>query len=319
MEGVLMSIFKKLFGWTKSKQPEKEGAGESGVAKPPLAAPPTMPLKEPIDPELKLDEDETPKDLQYLVAGYGQSVGKQRDHNEDALFALTTMLSGDNAQIPFGLYMVADGMGGHQHGDIASGTAVRAMAGYILRKLYIPLLDVSQESPSQPLQEIMQNGLYEAHRAIPKYAPGGGTTMTAVLIMGSQITIAHVGDSRAYAVYADGHMQVLTRDHSLVKRLEELGQITPDEAAQHPQRNVLYRALGQAEPFEPDITTFPLHHPGYLFICSDGLWGVVSERDIYRLIAANPIPEQACKKLVEAANAAGGPDNITAILVRMPD
>ena len=253
----MASFFKKMFGRNKDAQPAKDEAESSEVTKPNLIAPPTMPLKDPSDPELKLVSDEPSGDIKHLIAGYGQSVGKQRDHNEDALFSLTTMLTGENVQIPFGLYIVADGMGGHEHGDIASGTAVRSMAGYMLRKLYLPLLDLPQESPSEPLQEIMQNGLYEAHKVIPKYAPGGGTTMTAVLIMGDQITIAHVGDSRAYAVYADGHMQVLTRDHSLVKRLEELGQLTPEEAAQHPQRNVLYRALGQVEPFEPDITTFP--------------------------------------------------------------
>ena len=315
----MAGFFQKLFGKGKSAQPDIVEAGEGEATKPGLSAPPTMPLKDPLDLEQKFQDDGTAGVVHYLSAGYGQSVGKQRDHNEDALFSLTTMLSGDTAHIPFGLYIVADGMGGHQHGDIASETAVRAMSAYILRKLYIPLLESPQEPPSEPLQEIMQNGLYEAHKIIPKFAPGGGTTMTAVLIMGDQITIAHVGDSRAYAVYADGHMQVLTRDHSLVKRLEELGQLTAEEAAQHPQRNVLYRALGQVEPFEPDITTFPLHHPGYLFICSDGLWGVVAEREIYRLIASSSNPEQACSKLVDAANAAGGPDNITAILVRIPD
>lgn len=315
----MMDFFKKILGKEKSTPPGEVEPGAGETTKPTLTAPPTKPLKDPLDLDLQFTVADLPVDIHYLVAGCAQSVGKQRDHNEDALFSLTTTLSSEAAQIPFGLYIVADGMGGHQHGDIASGTAVRAMAGYILRKLYLPLLDLAQGPPSEPLQEIMQNGLYEAHKAIPKYAPGGGTTMTAVLIMGAQITIAHVGDSRAYAIYADGHMQVLTRDHSLVKRLEELGQLTAEEAAQHPQRNVLYRALGQVEPFEPDITTFPLHHPGYLFICSDGLWGVVPERDIYHLIATNPIPEQACAKLVDAANAAGGPDNITAILVRMPD
>lgn len=314
----MTGIIKKIFGREKNPTLAKVEAAE-GTMKPELAAPPTMPLKDKQEIDPQIVQDDQSGESKYMVAGFGQSVGKQRDHNEDALFVLTTMLSGDKTQIPFGLYIVADGMGGHQHGDIASGTAVRAMAGYILRKLYIPLLDVPQSSPNEPLQEIMQNGLYEAHKAIPKFAPGGGTTMTAVLIMGDQLTIAHVGDSRAYAVYPDGHMQVLTRDHSLVKRLEELGQLTAEEAAQHPQRNVLYRALGQAEPFEPDITTFPLHHPGYLFLCSDGLWGVVAEHDIYRLIATNPSPQQACLKLVDAANAAGGPDNITAILVRMPD
>ena len=315
----MTGIFKRLFGREKSTQPAKVEAADNEAVTQGQSAPPTMPLKDPLEIDKQLIHDEKPGDINYLVVGYSQSVGKQRDHNEDALFSLTTMLSGEDSQIPFGLYIVADGMGGHQHGDIASCTAVRSMAGYILRKLYIPLLELPQSPPSEPLQEVMQNGLFEAHKAIPKFAPGGGTTMTAVLIMGDQLTIAHVGDSRAYAVYKDGHMQVLTRDHSLVKRLEELGQLTAEEAAQHPQRNVLYRALGQVEPFEPDITTFPLHHSGYLFLCSDGLWGLLSERDIYRLIVTNPSPQQACLKLVEAANAAGGPDNITAILVRLPD
>jgi serine/threonine protein phosphatase PrpC len=315
----MAGFFRKLLGKEKNLTPAKVDAAESDTGISGLTAPPTMPLKDPSEIDPPKVQEEKPGETKNLIAGFAQSVGKQRDHNEDAMFVLTTMLTGDNTQIPFGLYIVADGMGGHQHGDIASGTAVRAMAGYILRKLYIPLLDLPQSTPSEPLQEIMQNGLMEAHKVIPKFAPGGGTTMTAVLIMGDQLTVAHVGDSRAYAVYADGHMQVLTRDHSLVKRLEELGQLTAEEAAQHPQRNVLYRALGQAEPFEPDITTFPIHHSGYLFLCSDGLWGVVPERDIYHLITTSATPQQACSRLVDAANAGGGPDNITAILVRMPD
>jgi len=315
----MAGFFKRLFSKTKSEKPVLEVVTDQEAAKTGQVAPPTMPLKDRHDTDKAKTKELKRGDINYLVSGYGQSIGKQRDHNEDALYVLTTMLSSDDSMIPFGLYIVADGMGGHQHGDIASVTAVRAMAGYILRKFYIPLLDLSQGPPNETLQEIMQNGLFEAHRAIPKYAPGGGTTMTAVLIMGDQMTIAHVGDSRAYAIHGDGQMQALTRDHSLVKRLEELGQLTAEEAAQHPQRNVLYRALGQVEPFEPDITTFPLHHPGYLFLCSDGLWGVLNEHDIFQMITTNPSPEQACLQLVEAANAAGGPDNITAILVRMPD
>jgi len=312
-----MNFFEKILGRLMHKPPGEDPAAEGDGVKP-VITPPTIPLKDPLDINTQ-QETEHSINVSYLVAGYGQSVGKQRDHNEDALFVLTTMLERDHSSIPFGLYIVADGMGGHQHGDIASSTAVRAMAGYILRKLFIPSLDLPQVTPNDPVQDIMQNGLYEAHKAIPKYAPGGGTTLTAILIMGDQMTVAHVGDSRAYAISASGTLQVLTRDHSLVKRLEELGQITPEEAAQHPQRNVLYRALGQPEPFEPDITTFPLNHPGHVFLCSDGLWGVVPEREVYRLIVSSSNPQQACMKLIDAANAAGGPDNITAILVRMPD
>ena len=99
----------------------------------------------------------------------------------------------------------------------------------------------------------------------------------------------------------------------------ELGQITTDEAAVHPQRNVLYRALGQGEPFEPDVKTIQLPDSGYLLLCSDGLWGVVPDEEIYRLIMDACSTEEACQSLIEAANQAGGPDNITAILVRLPE
>lgn len=254
-----------------------------------------------------------------LIVGSARSTGQQREHNEDALYTFTATLAGNTTAIPFGLYMIADGMGGHQYGEVASEVAIRAMAKYLVTKLYNPIFNVVPETPRESLQEIMQQGVFEAHQAVLKQAPGGGTTLTAVLILGNRMTIAHVGDSRAYGIYLDGRMQVLTRDHSLVKRLEELGQITAEEAEIHPQRNVLYRALGQGEPFEPDVTTAPLPQPGYVLLCSDGLWGMVSDAEIFRIIASAPSPHRACHGLVEAANAAGGTDNITAILVRMPD
>ncbi len=258
-------------------------------------------------------------DPPQLIVGSGYSVGKQRDHNEDSLFTFSATIAGNTTSIPFGIFMIADGMGGHQHGEIASEIAVRAMSTYLMNKLYTPLFSITPEMPQESLQEIMEQGVYEAHEAVVRKAPGGGTTLTSVIVLGNRMTVAHVGDSRAYAVYLDGRMQILSRDHSLVKRLEELGQITPEEAEVHPQRNVLYRALGQGEPFEPDVSTAPMPKPGYLMICSDGLWGVLPDAEMFRIIAASPSPHRACQSLVEAANDAGGPDNITAILVRMPD
>ncbi len=225
-----------------------------------------------------------------LIVGCAQSVGRQRDHNEDALFTLTTTLTSDYGNVPFGLYIVADGMGGHQHGEVASGIAIRVVAGMVVRKLYTTLLSLKHSPPEQSLLEIMQEGVLEAHRTITRQVPGGGTTMTAVLILGNQMTVAHVGDSRAYAISQNDAMTVLTRDHSLVKRLVELGRITTDEAAIHPQKNVLYRALGQGEPFDPDLNTMQLPDSGYILLCSDGLWGVVPDEDIHRLVldAQNP-------------------------------
>ncbi len=254
-----------------------------------------------------------------LVAGCGQNVGQQRDHNEDAIFTLTTNIASDSRQLPFGLYIVADGMGGHQHGEIASALAIRTMSAYVIRKLYLPLLNINPKPPDQSVQEVMQEAVLEAHRTIAKQALGGGTTLTACLIMGDQMTISHVGDSRAYMIDANGSIEVLTRDHSLVKRLEELGQITSEEAAIHPQRNVLYRAIGQGDPSDPDIITAPLPRAGYILLCSDGLWGVVDQETILSIIASAPAPHLACQTMIEAANAAGGPDNISVILVKMPD
>ncbi len=256
-------------------------------------------------------------ELKQLIASVGQSVGKQRDHNEDSVLALTSTMSGSTEGIPFGLYIVADGMGGHQFGEVASNAAIRIMGGNITKKFHSYLYSLPTQTLQDSLQEVMETSILEAHQYVQREAPGSGTTVTAALVLGQQVTIAHVGDSRAYAVYPDGRMEVITRDHSLVKRLEELGHLSKDEAENFPHRNVLIRALGQGESLEADIFTVPFPQPGYLMICSDGLWGVLNESDIFRMIIDAPNLHRACQNLVEAANAAGGPDNITVILAQM--
>jgi protein phosphatase len=258
----------------------------------------------------------TLKPIQLMV-GTAQSVGKQREHNEDSIFALNSILADGNIELPFGIFIVADGMGGHMHGEVASGVAIRAFSQFVLTKLYMPFLGIVPQTPSESLQEMMEKGMQEAQQAVIKRAPGGGTTLTATLILGEQVTVAHVGDTRAYFLYPDGRMHAITQDHSLVHRLVELGQINEDEASNHPQRNVLYRAIGQAEPYRPDIDTFQIPHPGSLLICSDGLWGVVPEADIFRIVKNSPNPSIACHELTKAANAGGGPDNISVVLVQI--
>jgi len=254
---------------------------------------------------------------QQLILGAARNTGKTREKNEDALFAHASLIGAGTTSLPFGIFIIADGMGGHRDGEKASETACRTMGNYLVEKLFASLYGPDASPPSESLQEIMKIGVQKSHKNILKTAPGGGTTMTAVITIGTQMTLAHVGDSRAYAVYLDGRMQLLTRDHSLVKRLEELGQITAEEAAVHPQKSMLYRALGQGDTPEPDIFTASLPHPGYLMICSDGLWGVLAEERIFQIISESPSPQRACQNLVDAANAAGGPDNITVILVRL--
>jgi serine/threonine protein phosphatase PrpC len=285
--------------------------------------------EEPKVPEIKtspLPEDPNkiavPRTLHLeppqLLTGTGQSIGMQRDHNEDTIFSYNSILSGNGDAIPVGIFIVADGMGGHQHGEIASGVAIRALSSYLVRKIMLPFYNIRNDQQLEPLQEVMQQGIREAQIAVIKNAPGGGTTLTAAFVLGDQVTIGHVGDSRAYFVYPDGRAQSITRDHSLVRRLQELGQLTEDEAAVHPQRNVLYRAIGQGEPFDADISTHQMPRPGSLMICSDGLWNVVPEKEIARIINTYPAPILASKELVRSANEHGGPDNISVILVQFP-
>jgi PPM family protein phosphatase len=311
------NFFEKIFG--KFRKPE-EGTPSSPQDGTQLVGDDATKPLEPMPEMLSVSAiNHNGLDLPQLFVGCGQSVGIQRDHNEDALFSLTTTLANNASNLSFGLYIVADGMGGHQHGEIASEIATRAMAEYVIRHLYTPLFSVNPQPPTESLQEVLANGVQSAHESIVKTVSGGGTTLTTVLVLGKQMIIAHVGDSRVYNIDLHGNMRPITRDHSLVKRLEELGQLTPEEAAIHPQRNVLYRALGQGEPFEPEIITTPLPNPGFLLICSDGLWGVVPEEELGKTVISASTPQLACQQMVDAANEAGGPDNITAILVRLPD
>jgi len=254
-----------------------------------------------------------------LLVSCSQSIGRQRDHNEDALFTLNTTLASNGKYLPFGLFVVADGMGGHEQGEIASNIAVRIVASRIIRKVLITLVSLIPSTPNNSIQEILEQSVQEAHEKILEEAPESGTTLTTLLILDRHMTIAHVGDSRAYVISPNGDIELKTRDHSLVMRMIELGQITDEEASNHPQRNVLYRALGQGEHFSADISTYPLPDNGYILLCSDGLWSVVPDEKISELITKSPDIYTGGQQLIQAANEAGGPDNISAILIQVPD
>jgi len=305
----LLSNFKK-----KSQPKTTDPQFDDTLVKPPEAAAVTKELDKATTP---VKTETVGYSSPQINVGYGLSVGKQRTHNEDAFFTLTTMFSFNENQLPFGLYVVADGMGGHKNGEIASELAIRTVVGYILTEIYKPMMSLNPKPSEMSFKEVFHSGIEKANTEILKNSYGGGTTVTAVLIVGEQMTIAHVGDSRVYSVDKDGNLEALTRDHSLVKRLQELGQITPEEAAVHPQRNVLYRALGQGEPFEPEIISTSRPDLGSLLICSDGLWSIVPQEIISGIIKSGESPQQICDKLIDAANDAGGPDNISAILVEI--
>lgn len=301
----MADFFRKLFGGKESPPQQKQMENAT-----------TAPLS---DQQISsIIANQLPKyEIKQLVAGVGQSVGKQRDHNEDSVLALTSTISGSSENVPFGLYIVADGMGGHQFGEVASNAAIRMVGGNIAKKFHSFLYNMPTQPLQESLQEVMETSIMEAHQHIQREAPGSGTTISAALVLGGQVTIGHVGDSRAYLIYPDGRIEPVTRDHSLVKRLEELGHLNKDEAENFPHRNVLIKALGQGESLEADIFTIPFPAGATLMICSDGLWGVVNEKDIFRIISETPNLHRACQHLVEAANTAGGPDNITVVLAQL--
>lgn len=302
----MTSIFQRFTG--KKKTEPSKAAGRHPEDEP------TLPLR--VGNETSVPLAAAHAGPAQLLVGVGHSIGKQREHNEDALFTYTTNLISDTLILPFGFYVVADGMGGHKFGEKASAMAVQVMANIVLKALSAPVFDPPTALTPEMLQNIMQEGVQSAHDSILEHAPGSGSTLTAALVAGDTLTIAHIGDSRAYALYPEGRILALTRDHSLVKRLVEMGQITPDEAAIDPRRNVLYRALGQVEPLEAEILSMPAPTSGCLLLCSDGLWGLISDEEIRVIVNAAASPTLACQTLVEAANAAGGPDNISVVLVQ---
>lgn len=254
-----------------------------------------------------------------LKVGWATDVGEVRRHNEDTALIITAAHDGDNVVGPaFGLFILADGMGGHQAGEVASSLAARSVAHYIMCRFYLPALISQEHDADQPaLNEVLVDAVRAANSAVADQVPGGGTTLTCALVLGPRAYIAHVGDSRAYIVTEEGLDQI-THDHSLVDRLVEMGQLTRDEAAIHPQKNVLYRAIGQSGALEVDTYVRTIPRGGRLLLCSDGLWSMVGEAEIADIVTTSSSLQAACERLVAAANRAGGRDNITAILVKPP-
>jgi protein phosphatase len=259
-------------------------------------------------------QDATITHTKYRVASC-QSTGKERAHNEDTLLTLNTFLGGLDSSVAFGIYLVADGMGGHQSGELASNLAAQGISQSLMTNIYQEALFERKAFTQSDLEQNLKQAVEEAQALVLRRVPGGGTTLTCVMAFDDLLFMAHVGDSRLYLLGLDGSLTLKTRDHSLVKRLVDLGEISESEAGIHPHRNVLYRALGQTDPFEPDMDIFSLKLGEGLMICSDGLWGVLNQQDLLQIIKKHDDLDVAAQELVKAANDAGGPDNISVILM----
>lgn len=251
----------------------------------------------------------------HLRVGRASDVGQVRSHNEDVLLTIESTFDGDEPLEPFGIFIIADGMGGHHAGEVASSLATRMVANQLVRDVYMPYLIHGADHTNQvPLADALQNAVEAANQAVHTQVPGSGTTLTCALVIDSRAYLAHVGDSRAY-LYYNQQLQQVTKDHSYVDKLVELGQISAEAAAVHPQRNVLYRAVGQGDQLEIDLHLIDLPPRSRLLLCCDGLWGMLSDAVIQAILASAKTPQDACNELIAAANEAGGRDNITVVIV----
>lgn len=236
-----------------------------------------------------------------LRAAVATDVGRRRRNNEDA-YAVAR---------EHGLFLVADGMGGHTAGQIASETAAREVLAAIAHSA-----DAST-APSERLRAAVaasNEAIFQMAKRKPELQ-GMGTTLVTLLSVGGRVALAHVGDSRAYLVRR-GRIRQLTDDHSLVGELQRRGELTADAAQRHPHRHVLTRALGVRRTVEPDFVELSLA-PGDLFVlCTDGLTTHVSDEEIAEQVERESDEQSAAKALVELANQRGGEDNVTVVIVR---
>jgi len=210
---------------------------------------------------------------------------------------------------------VADGMEGHEGGEIASGMAVRFVADFVMHRL----LDLAGAplDPETLLREAIQGANQAVRQAAQERGTDMGTTVTAALVLGNRAYIANVGDSRTYLIGAAGEVRRVTTDHSLVESLVAVGMIQPEEVYTHPQRNEVYRNLGDKPQVEVDTFVERLRPGDVLLLCSDGLWEMVQDPfDIAALVHNAASPQAASEALVRAANEGGGEDNIAVIVVR---
>ncbi|MDQ3646817.1 MAG: Stp1/IreP family PP2C-type Ser/Thr phosphatase, partial [Actinomycetota bacterium] len=230
-----------------------------------------------------------------LTVGTKTDVGRHREANEDS-FLIQTPLFG-----------VADGMGGHAAGDVASATAVGVVGQ-----------GAQGDGAIDPetLAQLIRDANSEIWRKAQadRKLHGMGTTCTLVMFEGNRAHLAHVGDSRAYLMRT-GQLKQLSEDHTLVARMAREGRIAPEEAQHHPQRNVITRALGIDEEVEVDLSSFDLEAGDRIMLCSDGLTSMLEDPDIRTRLIEISDPQAAAEALVDAANEAGGTDNITVVLI----
>ncbi len=263
-----------------------------------------------------------------ISVGKGSNVGMVRTLNEDSLVALELTNILKSVSNPFGFYMVADGMGGHEAGEEASMIAVQLIAKAIIHVLASDMTPLKSQAKS-----LLEKAVFMANEEISSRARARennmGTTITLALLLHSQAFILNVGDSRTYH-FSNGQLKLITQDHSLVYRLFKAGQLKYEDMAKHPQSNQILCALG-----DPQLKIFLTNlaektaHPYFfqieleegdgLLLCSDGLWQMVPDFLIEQILSGSQDPQDAVNRLIDLANHHGGDDNISVIYIRLTE
>ncbi len=259
------------------------------------------------------DINPTPAPVFHFHYAGATDTGMVREHNEDAYKLPATTDAATLARKGY-LYVLADGMGGHQKGEIASAITIETVSS----EYYTSVVDLPGTRPEKAITKALIAAIEKANDHVMDATQGGGTTIVAAVLFGHTIVTMNVGDSRAYLL-RDNELRLLSRDHSLVSRLVEMGKITEEEALTHPRRNVLYQALGQGSDVEIHTVHEKLQLNDAVILCSDGLWGEVGDSAIKEALNNGDNPLDTIQKLVTLANQTGGPDNITAILIKVSD
>lgn len=265
--------------------------------------------------------------------------GMKRNLNEDSVWSQAISYSDGD---PLGLFVVCDGVGGHLGGECASHWAIetikRDLSVFFTPSDPLDTIQLSEEEvqavlagktfthrlPDSEVRQHIIKAIQRANQVVydyskrkPSKAHDAGTTVTLAMVKGTHVTIANVGDSRTYLL-RDHTLRQVTADHSLVAALVATGQIKPEAIYEHPQRNVILRSLGQKDDAQVDIFTETLQVGDTLLLCSDGLWEMIHDpQALVNLIETSNDPAKACQKLIDAANAAGGDDNIGVVLARL--
>ncbi|MGI9059702.1 MAG: PP2C family serine/threonine-protein phosphatase [Ktedonobacteraceae bacterium] len=253
-----------------------------------------------------------------LIVGTQSDPGIKRKHkpNEDSIFAAEGMLN-SNVQAPaFGLFVVADGMGGHANGQDASRLAIKTIVETLM-----PRLTSNEPFTDDAFAQLLADGVQQANMAVHQrnleHRADMGTTMTATLIIGTNAYMANVGDSRTYLYRQPEGLKKVTNDHSVVASLVDAGIIKPDDIYTHPKRNQIYRSLGEKPVVDVDTFKVPLQPGDKIILCSDGLWDMVRDPIIEQVLNTVPDPTQTRHALIQAALDGGGEDNVSVIVVHI--